>query len=136
MTDGETTHFSHTFGNFRFVFRWLELLQIAEGGVCGTCCLASGQDFAHLSRIKTEHRVLRELEALVDLVAGEFGDAAKDAVYHVVGAVNSRVERVERLVETHGVAERGGILHHEGVVVAGCRVHEVQGDLLVVEAAA
>ncbi len=80
------------------MFGRLQFFQVSKGGVGGTCRLSSGQDFAHLSRIETQHRVLRELEALVNLVAGKFRDAAEDAIDHVIGSVHGGVEGVERLV--------------------------------------
>ena len=78
---------------------------------------------------------MRELEALVNLVAGEFRDAAEDAIDHVVWSVDGGVEGVERLVQAHWTTHNcRGILLHEGVIVAIGGIHEVAADWLVVEA--
>ena len=91
----------------------LEVPQLAHDGSRRVRRLPAGENFAHLSRVKLQHRVLAECKAFVDLAVGDVGDgAAEDALgLGVVGPMHSRVERSVALVVRHR-AEGRGILHH------------------------
>ena len=67
LADRETLHFRLRLVYFVLVLGCLEIPQFVHDGVCGIGGLPACQDFAHLSRIKGQHRVLGEAEALVDL---------------------------------------------------------------------
>lgn len=117
LADGEPVHLCHILGDLLAMLGWLEFLQISNRSVREVDGLSSGQDFAHLARVETEHRVLSELKALVDLTGGDLrGGAAEDAAVVLVGAVNCGDKRVVRVVVGHR-SKRRGILNHDRIIV-------------------
>lgn len=113
LADGQTLHLGHGLFHLELVLGSLEVPQLAQDGARRVGCLPAGEDFAHLSRVKLQHRVLVECKAFVDLAVGDVGaGAAEDALgLGVVGAMHSGVERSVALVVRHR-AEGRGILHH------------------------
>ena len=92
-------HLGQAFRNFCAVLRGLNGAQLTHGGVRSICGFATSKYFSHLARIEAEHRVLLELEALVDLILGEFGGNHANA--DGIGTMHCRDEGVVLRVHTH-----------------------------------
>jgi len=71
LANGQAVHLRQSLRDFRLVLRRLQLAQFRESCVCRICGFAPSQDFAHLPRVEAQHRVLLELEALIDLVRSD-----------------------------------------------------------------
>ena len=91
LADGQTLHLRHGLLHLQLVLGGLEVPQLAQNCARRVGCLAAGEDFAHLSRIKLHHRVLVECKAFVDLAVCDVrAGPAEDALCSlgVVGTVH------------------------------------------------
>ena len=89
--------------------------QLVHDRICGIRRLSTGQYFAHLSGVESEHGILSEVETLIDLARRHFRRGpAQHAVVQLVWPVDSRDEGGIALIVRHG-AQCAGILRHHGV---------------------